>query len=102
MILILRYKLTGSSFKFFNVSSQTDSSLIREIENAYLARYIPVYGDRISLRRYCLDKEKQKDNSSRISLLEKLRKNLRTVGQGCSGHTPPKWLFLGPSDTGHG
>ncbi|XP_030294806.1 uncharacterized protein LOC115594724 [Sparus aurata] len=59
-----------------------DSSLVREIEDAYLARYIPVYGDRIALRRYCLDKEKQKDNSSRMSLLEKLRKKLKTATAG--------------------
>ncbi|KAL7404093.1 hypothetical protein ABVT39_009499 [Epinephelus coioides] len=56
-----------------------DTSLVREIEDAYLAHYIPVYGDRIALRRYCLDKEKQKDNRSRMSLLEKLRKKLRTA-----------------------
>ncbi|XP_039663394.1 uncharacterized protein LOC120563341 [Perca fluviatilis] len=56
-----------------------DTSLIREIEDAYLARYIPVYGDRIATRRYCLDKQKrEEDNSSKMSLLEKLRKRMRT------------------------
>lgn len=86
-VYILRYKQTGSSFihskialLIFNVSSQIDTSLIREIEDAYLARYIPVYGDRIATRRYCLDKQKRKeDKSSRMSLLEKLQKKMRTA-----------------------
>ena len=38
-----------------------------------------MYGDRIATRRYCLDKQKQEeDNSSKMSLLEKLRKRMRT------------------------
>ncbi|XP_013883858.1 uncharacterized protein LOC106532363 [Austrofundulus limnaeus] len=57
-----------------------DTSLIGEIEDACLARYIPVYGDRIATRRYCLDKQKRKeDKSSRMTLLEKLRKKMRTA-----------------------
>ncbi|KAK5608809.1 hypothetical protein CRENBAI_019836 [Crenichthys baileyi] len=47
-----------------------DTSVIGEIEDLYLARYIPVCRDRIATRQYCLDKQKrQEDKRSRMSLL---------------------------------
>ncbi|MEQ2180064.1 hypothetical protein GOODEAATRI_031814, partial [Goodea atripinnis] len=41
-----------------------DTSVIGEIEDVYLARYIPVYGDRIATRRYCLDKQKRQEDKN--------------------------------------
>ncbi|XP_046704308.1 uncharacterized protein LOC124385191 [Silurus meridionalis] len=57
-----------------------DTSVVRELDDTCLARYIPLYGDRIATRRYCLDKQKRKDDScSKMSLLEKLRKKMSTA-----------------------
>ncbi|XP_046701301.1 uncharacterized protein LOC124382965 isoform X1 [Silurus meridionalis] len=57
-----------------------DTSVVRELDDTCLARYIPLYGDRIATRQYCLDKQKRKDDScSKMSLLEKLRKKMSTA-----------------------
>ncbi|KAI5625384.1 hypothetical protein C0J50_15054 [Silurus asotus] len=57
-----------------------DTSVVRELDDTCLARYMPLYGDRIATRRYCLDKHKRKDDScSKMSLLKKLRKKMCTA-----------------------
>lgn len=43
------------------------------------------------MRRYCLDKEKHKDNSSRMSLLEKLRKKLSTATASQDEESDQEW-----------
>lgn len=57
-----------------------DLMIISEVEDSYLARYIPAYGDRIATRRYCLDKQKVKNDAGpKVSLLEKLQKKMKTA-----------------------
>ena len=63
----------------FHVSSQIDALAMKGIDDASLEHYIPVYGDRIATRRYCMDKQRQKEDSTKTSLLEKLRQRMRTT-----------------------
>lgn len=65
---------------FYVSSSQIDAFAIQDIDDESLARYIPLYGDRIATRRYCMQKAKKKEGeSSRMSLLDKLRTRMRTA-----------------------
>ena len=80
----------------FCVSSQIDAFAIQDIDDASLACYIPLYGDRIATRRYCMDKQKRKENEPlRMSLLDKLRKRMRTGATSHGDHQNQELPLLG-------
>ncbi|XP_076880222.1 uncharacterized protein LOC143528391 [Brachyhypopomus gauderio] len=56
---------------------KVDAVVIRELNDESLAVYIPVYGDRIATRHFCIESQKKDGtDAKRQSLLEKLRQKM--------------------------
>lgn len=82
---------------FYVSSSQIDAFAIQDIDDESLARYIPAYGDRIATRRYCMDKQRKKaEETSKMSLLDKLRQKMRTTSTNRAGAYEPGASSVGP------
>ncbi|CAL9685426.1 unnamed protein product [Knipowitschia caucasica] len=58
--------------------------IISEVEDSYLARYIPAYGDRIATRRFCMEKKSPKiKDAKKMSILHRLQKKMKTASGSC-------------------